>query len=156
MDIADPETLPAADHGADDQADKDDGDRAPAALVHELGGQRADQTDRGADGQVDVAARQDAQQHAAGQNQNIGVLEEEVGHVLRIEQTALGQDAEQDKHSHKGYDHRVFLNKGFHIFAHRVYSPLYFFSEFRIAAMIFSCEASAISISATILPAFMT
>ena len=71
MDIADPEALPAADHGADHQADENDQIRIHPVLVHQLRSQCTDQADRGTDRQVDVAARQDAAQHTASQNQNV-------------------------------------------------------------------------------------
>ena len=73
---------------------------------------RTDQADGCADGKVNVTAGQDAEQHAAGENQNVAVLQEQVGQVLCEDQTAIRQIGEEDKDDHQGDDHGVFFNKG--------------------------------------------
>ena len=158
MDVADPEALPHADDARCGQADHDDDDGVEVGVGQHLRAERADKADRGTDGQVDVAAGQDAQQHAAGHHQHVGVLQQQVRQVLRVEQAAAGQEREQGKHHHQGDDHGVFFHELRDIgLSHSCISlARYFLSDLRIAAMIFSCVASAAGICATICPSFMT
>ena len=108
MDVADPEALPDADDAGDDQAEEDHGDGGQPGS-QKLRGHGAHQADGGADGQVDVTAGQDAQQHAAGHDQHVGVLQQQVGHVLGIEQPAAGQDRKENKDDHQRDDHGIFF-----------------------------------------------
>ena len=111
MDIADPPALPHADDGADGQADQDGGDGAHAHFAHKLGTHGTHQALGGAHGQVDVTAGEDTQQHAAGHDQNIGVLQQQVGQVLGIQHSAVSDHSKQDEDHHKGDDHGIFLQQ---------------------------------------------
>ena len=65
---------------------------------------RADRADEGGhrpDGQVDVAGHDD-DHHADGQDQDLGVLDDQVGDVERLEQHAVGRDLEQHARSPPG------------------------------------------------------
>ena len=116
-DIADPVALPDADQEADDKADHDGEIGIHADVGNKHGRDAADHAYYGADGQVYVAACEDAQQHAAGHNQNVAVLEHEVRHVRRVEQSAVGQDRKQCKDHHQGNDHCVLGDEAEHVYA---------------------------------------
>ena len=110
LDVGDPEGLPRADQQTDREHDQH---RQPHVhvLAHHDGADRADEADDRADGQVDVAAGEDAQQHAGGQNEHVGVLGDDVRQVLRQKQLAVGAPGEESRHQHQRDDHRVLLNE---------------------------------------------
>ena len=61
----------------------------------------ADESGDRTDGQVDVAGN-DHHDHADRQNQDVAVLDHEVGDVLRLEQDSVGQDLEQQDDQDQG------------------------------------------------------
>ena len=137
MDVADPEALPHTDQSTHGQADQNGGNGGNTGLIQQLGTQSTNQTHSGADGKVNVTTGQDTQQHTTGQNQNIGVLQQQVRHVLGLQQTALGQDREKDEYQYQGNNHGILFQSRlkFHSVTPSLSS---FFSDFRMAAMIFS------------------
>ena len=110
LDIRDPEGLPRADQQTDDEHDQH---REPHVQIaaHQHGADRTDKADDRADGQVDVADREDAQQHTGGQHEHIGVLGDDIRQVLGQQQLAVGAPGEERRHQYKRDDHRVFLNE---------------------------------------------
>ena len=92
--ITDPVALPHTDSQAGQKA-KDDRDiGVPAVVIDQHSRQTAGQADDRTNRQVDVTACQDAQQHTAGKNQHVAVLQQQVGHVLRQEQALVGEEVE--------------------------------------------------------------
>ena len=63
--------------------------------------------DHRTDRKVDVAARQDAEQHACRQNEDITVLRDQVVDVLCKEDLSSRADREDDDDQNKGYDHCI-------------------------------------------------
>ena len=77
MHVADPEPIPHADQKSHDQTDED-GCSCPPALAEHRCCEATDQADDRTDGQVDVTACQDAEQHTTGHHQNVTVLKHQV------------------------------------------------------------------------------
>ena len=67
----------------------------------------AHHTDHGSYGQVNVAAGENTQKHAACHDQHITVLQKQIGHVLRIQKASVRQKIKQYKYDDKGDDHTV-------------------------------------------------
>ena len=61
----------------------------------------ADEAGDRTDGQVDVAGDDD-HHHADGQDQDVAVLDHQVGDVLRLQQDPVGQDLEQQDDQDQG------------------------------------------------------
>ena len=106
MNKSDQVALPDTDDSCHGKSCKNRKSRGSSAL-HHFSGQCAAQTQRSADRQVDVAARQDAQQHAAGHDQHICVLQKQVGNVLRVGQSSARQDREENKDDDQRDHHGV-------------------------------------------------
>ncbi len=105
-DVRDPEAVPGADRRAEEQADHDREEPRHVLLGHQDGGDRADERGDRPDREVDVP-RHDHDHHADGQDQDLGVLDHQVGDVERLEQHALGGDLEEDDEHREGDDHPV-------------------------------------------------
>jgi hypothetical protein len=64
-------------------------------------GNRADETGDRSDGQIDVAC-DDHHHHADGEDEDVAVLDHQVGDVLGLQQNAVGQDLEQQDDQDQG------------------------------------------------------
>ena len=140
--IGDPEGLPAADGQADGQHGKN---RDPhiGALAHHHRADGADKADNGADGQVDVAAGEDTQQHTGGQHEHIGVLGEEVIDILGQQDLAVCLPGEEGSHQHQDQHHGILLDKPHDfLLVHLLFLLYVLLPDFRMAPMIFSWVAS--------------
>ena len=114
MDIGDPEGLPCAD-GDTDEEHEEHGEPHIHSVAHP---DRADSTrkaDDRADGKVDIAAGQDAQQHTGRQHEHVSVLRDDVCDILRKKELSAGFKCEEQNHQHKDNYHCVFL-EGRHCF----------------------------------------
>ncbi len=80
--IGHPIALRRADHKADDQAGGHHGPDRPMQIDGQHRRHRTDKADDGADGKVDMA-RDDDQQHPQRHDDDVGVLQKQVGDVLR-------------------------------------------------------------------------
>ena len=110
MNRTDQIALPYTDDRSNSDGSQNRDDRI-AALRKCLSRDRAGKTDRGTDGQVDVTAGQDAQKHTAGHDENVRVLKQQVGNVLRQHQTAARQNREEDEDHDQRERHRIFFNE---------------------------------------------
>ena len=77
-DKADPVPLPRADRETNQQAERDHQIRIPVHVGDQNRGQTANQTDDRSDGKVNVTACQNTKQHAAGHDQHVTVLKQQV------------------------------------------------------------------------------
>ena len=73
----------------------------PAPVHDHHAGNGADEAGDGADGEVDVAGDDD-HHHADGQDQDVAVLDHQVGDVLRLQQDAVGEDLEEQDDQDQG------------------------------------------------------
>ena len=93
--VGDQHPLHRADAAADHQADDDDDRIGPLLVDHQRAGDRADEADRRADRQIDVAADDD-QQHAQRHDDDVGVLHHQIGDVDRRDRgVILGDEIEE-------------------------------------------------------------
>ena len=169
IDFRDPEPLENPDAEADQQHDQHRQPRIRASR-HQDAADRRGKADHRADGKVNVAAGQDAQQHACRQHENIGVFGNQSGQVGgQKDQPFLSfPGGENDRYDDQGDDHHILLKKRpdleFLLIRERFlpggsacilihgHAPL---PDLRIVAMMFSCVASSAFISPTILASFM-
>lgn len=114
-DVRDPEALPGARDRSDDQGEHEGQDPGDIVLDHHDRGGRGDECGQRADGQVDVPGDDD-DHHADGENQDVAVLKDEVGDVVRLEQDSVGPYLEEDDDQPEGDEHPVLA----HVAAGRV------------------------------------
>ena len=97
----------------------------------------------------------DAQKHTDGQNDDVGVLVDEVGNVHGLDQDATGEEGAQHDNGNQNDQHHVLLQKlaNGQFLIHLPISPLL---ACIIRSMIFSCVASSRVNSPTILPSHIT
>ena len=105
-----PERLPCADRKAEQQHEDDDEPHVQP-LAEPDRAQRADKANNGADGKVDIAAGEDAQQHTGCQHENISVLGDYIGDILRHEYLAVCAHGEERQHEQQDKHHRILLDK---------------------------------------------
>ena len=92
--------------GAERQAQDHREEPRHVVLGHHDRADGADERGHRADRQVDVAGH-DHDHHADGEDQDLGVLDDQVGDVDRLEQHAVGRDLEEDDDRREGDDHAV-------------------------------------------------
>jgi hypothetical protein len=98
--------VPGADRGAEREADDHREHPGDVVLGHQDRGHRAGERGDGPDRQVDVP-RDDDDHHADRQDQDRGVLGEQVGEVQGPQQDAVGGDLEEHHDGHQRDDHAV-------------------------------------------------
>ena len=109
-------------------------------------------------------ARHDDEQHAQRHDDDVAVLQNEVGHVDRLEQRAVGGELEEyhddQQRQQQGVVADIGLDETENLRPGRwpcwLYLSCHLSHDFMIARMIFSCVASLAGISATKRPLFIT
>jgi hypothetical protein len=117
--VGDEEALHRARHRADQQAQHHGGRPGDVVLHGQHGGERAHERRQRADRQIDVA-RDDHHHHADGEDQDVAVLQHQVGDVARQQQVAVGEHREQ-RHDQAERDQHAVLP---HVAAHAVQHQL--------------------------------
>ncbi|MPM25764.1 hypothetical protein SDC9_72264 [bioreactor metagenome] len=152
--VGDPVPLPAPDSHTEEQGQKHRGQHRPFPGDHHGGGHGADKGRHGTHREVDVP-REDAQEHADGEDENIAVLLDDVGDVQGPEQHALSQVLEKNNDEDERHHHGVLADvRHEHLFhlLHQATSRLLCMMHFMMA----SWEASSRDSSPTIRPSFIT
>src|SRR5690606_6837030 len=93
-DDGDPEALPDAHQDAGPEGGEDADPPRQALLDRQDRGDGTGEGDDRADREVDVAGHDD-HHHADGEDEDVGVLQDQVRHVVRREQRAAGEDGEE-------------------------------------------------------------
>ena len=153
MQFGNPEALESADQQSDSKHDNHC-DPHIDLVGHQHTADCSRKADHRADGQVDVTAGQDTQQHTGCQYEHISVLGYQVVDAAGFQGAAAGCNSEESHHNDQRNHHRIFLEKcanAHPVFIHR-HAPL---PDWRITAIMLSCVASSAFISPTILPSFM-
>ncbi len=120
--IGDEEALHGAGGGTDGQAQ--DHRQRPGQVVvdHEYGGRRAHERRQRAHRQVDVAGDDD-EHHADREDQDVAVLQHQVGDVARQQQVAVGPHREQHHDQAEGHQHAVLAHVAAHAVEHQRQQP---------------------------------
>ncbi|MPN34910.1 hypothetical protein SDC9_182404 [bioreactor metagenome] len=103
--------MPNADCGADQETDDHDEIDIPSHIDHQHAGDCADEAHRSADGEVNIAAGQNAKEHADREDDHVGVLHDQVVDVLRQEHASFRFDDEEQVHEDERDHHRVLQKK---------------------------------------------
>ena len=104
--IGDPIALRRADRRADQQA-CDEGQRIVDLVAdHQHRGDRADEAGDRADREVDMSG-DDHQQHAERHDDDVAVLQHEIGQIERLQQRAVGHDLEEQHDREQRQQHAI-------------------------------------------------
>src|SRR6476620_2713099 len=103
-DVRGPQALPGSDQGSEQQAQEYARIPGDSPVADGQGDADPDKRRDRTDGEVDVAG-DDHQDHADGQDQDVGVAVEEVDDVARSEGAAVGEDLEENDQRNQGEDH---------------------------------------------------
>ena len=111
LEIGDPIALRGADQAAHDQAGDGGRDGIDPPPHHHHGREPADEADDRADRQVDMPGHDD-QQHAERHDDDVAVLQHQVGEVERPQQRAVGHDLEEQHDDQERQQHAVVAEMG--------------------------------------------